>query len=192
MSQNPTDDVPAALQLLQGALGEEEARIRKEGSKAMESGDYDTATSVIEFAKRLLTFQGKVAALEVEWAELEDLRDKATPEVQEIVSKRFFGRSKRGDITSQDDYCAPILRVLIEMGGSGNTKDVIVKVGEKMKSIFKPKDKEKTATRAKELRWQNNTRWARQAMVDDGRMRADSKTGVWEISDKGRAWLKKH
>jgi len=112
--------------------------------------------------------------------------------VQEIVSKRFFGRTKRGDITSQDDYCAPILRVLAEMGGCGKTKDVIVKVGEKMKSIFKPKDYEKTTSRTKELRWQNNTRWARQKMVDDGRLKADSAKGLWEISDKGRAWLKKH
>jgi hypothetical protein len=186
-----TDDVSAALRLLAQSLEEEEKRIRNEGSKAMNEGDYDTATAVIDFAKRLLAFQKKVAGLEKEWDDLEDLRDKATPAVQEIVSKRFFGRSKRGDITSQDDYCAPMLRVLIEMGGSGKTKDVIVKVGEKMKTILKPKDYEKTATRTKELRWQNNTRWARQAMVDDGRLKNTSPTGLWEISDKGRAWLKK-
>lgn len=186
-----SDDVSAALRLLAESLEEEEKRIRNEGSKAMNEGDYDTATAVIDFAKRLLAFQKKVAGLEKEWDDLEDLRDKATPAVQEIVSKRFFGRSKRGDITSQDDYCAPILRVLTEMGGSGKTKDVIVKVGEKMKSILKPKDYEKTATRAKELRWENTTRWARQKMVDDGRLKADSAKGLWEISDKGRAWLKK-
>jgi len=186
-----TDDVSAALRLLAESLEEEEKRIRNEGSKAMNEGDYDTATAVIDFAKRLLAFQKKVAGLEKEWDDLEDLRDKATPAVQEIVSKRFFGRSKRGDITSQDDYCAPILRVLTEMGGSGKTKDVIVKVGEKMKPILKPKDYEKTATRTKELRWQNNTRWARQAMVDDGRLKNTSPSGLWEISDKGRAWLKK-
>lgn len=61
----------------------------------MQSGDYDTATSVIEFAKRLLTFQKKVEGLVVEWDELEDLRDTATPAVQEIVSKRFFGKRRK-------------------------------------------------------------------------------------------------
>lgn len=65
---------------------------RNEGSKAMNEVDYDTATAVIDFAKRLLAFQKKVAGLEREWVELEDLRDKASPAVQEIVSKRFFGR----------------------------------------------------------------------------------------------------
>lgn len=157
----------------------------------MTGGDYDTAQSVIDFAKRLTAFRSKVDALGKEWKGLEDLRDKATPAVQQIVSKRFFGRRKSEEITSQEDYCVHILRVLVEMGGSCKTKDVIVKVGEKMKKILKPKDYEKTATRVKELRWENNTRWARQRMVDDGRMEDDSKTGIWEISDKGRAWLKK-
>ena len=65
----------------------------------MNEGDYDTATSVIDFAKRLLAFQKKVTELEKEWDDLEDLRDKATPAVQEIVSKRFFGRRKRDFLT---------------------------------------------------------------------------------------------
>jgi hypothetical protein len=184
------DDVSAALRLLAESLQEEEKRIRNEGSKAMNEGDYDTATAVIDFAKRLLTFQKKVAGLEKEWGDLEDLRDKATPAVQEIVSKRFFGRSKRGEITSQDDYCAPILRVLIAMGGSGKTKDVIAKVGLAMKGVLKPKDYEKTSTRAKEPRWENTTRWARQRMVDDGRLKKDSPNGLWEITPQGHAWLK--
>jgi len=189
--QPQPDDVSAALRLLADSLDEEEKRIRSEGSKAMNEGDYDTATAVIDFAKRLLAFQKKVAGLEKEWDDLEDLRDKATPAVQEIVSKRFFGLSKRGDITPQEAYCAPILQVLTEMGGSGKTKDVIAKVGLAMKGILKPKDYEKTATRAKELRWENTTRWARQRMVEDGRLKDNSASGTWEISKQGRAWLQK-
>jgi len=189
-NSNP-DDVSAALRLLADSLDEEEKRIRSEGSKAMNEGDYDTATAVIDFAKRLLAFQKKVAGLEKEWEDLEDLRDKATPAVQEIVSKRFFGRSKRGDITPQEAYCAPILRVLIGMGGSGKTKDVIAKVGLAMKGILKPKDYEKTTTRAKEPRWENTTRWARQRMVEDGRLKNNSPNGTWEISNQGCSWLGK-
>jgi len=93
------DDVSTALGLLGDSLAEEELRIRNEGAKAMQGGEYDTATSVIEFAKRLLTFQKKVESLVSEWDELEDLRDTASPAVQEIVSKRFFGKKKNGEIT---------------------------------------------------------------------------------------------
>lgn len=77
-------------------LTEEEARIRDEGADAMKSGAYDTATEVIEFAKQLLAFQGKVAALADEWEQIENARDTATLEVQEIVSKKFFGKKRKG------------------------------------------------------------------------------------------------
>lgn len=187
------DDVSAALRLLAESLEEEEKRIRNEGSKAMNEGDYDTATAVIDFAKRLLAFQKKVAGLEKEWDDLEDLRDKATPAVQEIVSKRFFGRRKSGEITGHMEFCSFILEVLVEMGGKGKTKDVLDRVGEKMKSVLKPKDYETHKSDAHQIRWRNTAQWARNHMVnEDGRMKKGSPTGLWEISDKGRACLKKH
>lgn len=188
---NP-DDVSTALGLLRDSLSSEEERIRAEGAKAMHAGDYDTATAVIDFAKRLLGFQKKVEGLVHEWDELEELRDKASPAVQEIVSKRFFGKSGKGEITPNDAYCRPLLEVLVEMGGSGKTKTVIDRLGEKLKPVLKPKDYEPHESDAKQIRWRNTAQWARNRMVnEDGRMRADSPRGIWEISDKGRAWLKK-
>jgi restriction system protein len=192
-TSNPSDDVGAALGLLQGALGDEEQRIRTEGAQAMQKGDFDTATSVIDFARRLLAFRDKVGALEKEWGTLEAMRDAATPEVQEIVSKRFFGRRGSGEITPHSAFYRPILEVLVEMGGAGRTRDVLDRVGEKMKAIFKPKDFEAHQSDAQQIRWRNTGQWARNHMVNgdgDGRMKQGSPNGRWEISDKGRAWLK--
>ena len=59
MNTPDQNDVSTALALLRDSLAEEEQRIRGEGAAAMQGGDYDTATSVIEFAKRLLGFQKK-------------------------------------------------------------------------------------------------------------------------------------
>jgi len=186
------DDVSTALGLLRDSLAEEELRIRNEGAKAMQSGEYDTATSVIEFAKRLLTFQKKVEGLVSEWDELEDLRDTASPAVQEIVSKRFFGKKKKGEITPHTDFFPFILEVLVEIGGSGKTKIVLDRVGDKMKDVLKPLDYEFLKSDGKSIRWRNSAQWARNTMVnEDGRMVKNGKNGVWEISDKGRKWLKK-
>lgn len=186
------DDVSAALHLLGESLQGEVQRINTEGAQAMSKGDYDTAQSVIDFAKRLLAFQKKVAGLEKEWDDLEDLRDKATPAVQEIVSKRFFGRRKSGEITGHMDFCPFILQALVEMGGAGKTRDVLDRVGEKMKRLLKPKDYETHKSDAHQIRWRNTAQWARNHMVnEDGRMKKGSPNGTWEISDKGRAWLKK-
>jgi restriction system protein len=190
--ESPNDDVGAALSLLRDALGEEEQRIRTEGAQAMHSGNYDTATAVIDFAKRLQAFQSRVAGLAKEWSDMERIRDRATPEVQQIVSKRFFGRKASGEITPHRDYCRPILEVLVELGGSGRTCDVIDRVGEKMKAILKPKDYQSHESEAKQIRWRNTAQWARNLMVnEDGRMKKGSRNGIREISDAGRAWLKK-
>ena len=184
------NDVSTALGLLRDSLSEEEQRIRNEGAKAMQGGDYDTATSVIEFAKRLLMFQKKVEGLVSEWDGLEDLRDTATPEVQEIVSKRFFGKRKKGEVTPHFEFYRAILESLVEMGGSGKTALVLDRVGEKMKPILKPLDFGLLASDGKSIRWRNSAQWARNTMVnEDGRM-TKSKNGIWEISDKGRKWLR--
>ena len=91
-------------------------------------------------------------------------------EVQQIVSKRFFGRRPSGDISPQIEYCRYILEVLVEMGGSGKTDDVLESVGKKMKPVLKPKDYEPHKSDAKQIRWRNTAQWARNLMVnEDGR-----------------------
>lgn len=186
------NDVGEALVLLSETLTEEEARIRDEGAEAMKSGAYDTATDVIDFAKQLLAFQEKVSTLADEWEEIENARDAATPEVQKIVSKKFFGKKRKGIITTQDEYCQPLLEVLVEMGGSGATDEVLDHLGVKMKGILKPVDYESHKSDDKQIRWRNTAQWARNKMVNtDGRMKKGSPRGIWEISDKGRKWLEK-
>ena len=193
LDETSEGDVVAALGLLRETLGTEQKRIYWEGSQAMARGDLDTAEAVIDFAKRLLAFTKKVEGLGKEWEGLEKLRDDATPEVQEIVSKRFFGRIGKGEITPHPVFYRPILDVLIEMGGGGKTKTVLDRVGEKMKAVLKPKDYEYLPSTGKHIRWRNTAQWARNTMVnDDGRMKKGSRNGYWEISDKGRAWLKKY
>lgn len=190
MTPADQNDVSTALGLLRDSLAEEEQRIRNEGARAMQGGDYDTATSVIEFAKRLLAFQNRVEGLVNEWAELEDLRDAASPAVQEIVSKKFFGKRKKGEITPHTAFYGAILESLVELGGSAKTKYVLDRVGEKMKDILKPLDYAVLPSDGKSIRWRNSAQWARNTMVnEDGRMKK-TKNGVWEISDKGRKWLK--
>ena len=86
-----------------------------------------------------------------------------------------------------------ILQVLVEIGGSGKTKIVLDRVGDKMKNVLKPLDYEFLKSDGKSIRWRNSAQWARNTMVnEDGRMVKSGKNGVWEISEKGRKWLKEH
>jgi restriction system protein len=39
-------------------------------------------------------------------------------------------------------------------------------------------------------RWRNTAQWARNSLREEGLIRDDSPRGIWEITDKGRQWLK--
>jgi len=43
-----------------------------------------------------------------------------------------------------------------------------------------------------ELRWRNTAQWARQKMKDKGLLAGDSPRGIWEITARGRAYLREH
>jgi hypothetical protein len=163
-----------------------------EGAQAMKAGAYDTATDVIDFAKKLLAFQGKVDALALEWEGLENTRDAATPEVQKVISKKFFGHRKSGEITNMPEFFQPLMESLVEMGGSGKLNEVLDRIGEKMKDQLRPKDWEPHKSPPHQIRWRNTAEWARNHMVNESDlMKKGSKRGIWEISTKGRKWLEK-
>jgi hypothetical protein len=84
----------------------------------------------------------------------------------------------------------PILRVLAEMGGAGKVADVLERLGKAMKPILKEVDYDPLASSPDNPRWRNAAQWARNSMVHEGLLKADSPRGVWEIADKGRAMLK--
>lgn len=93
--------------------------------------------------------------------------------------------------TSQTTFCRYLLEALVEMGGSGQAKEVLDRVGQRMQGILTPKDFEALASNAKQIRWRNTAQWARNQMVNkDARMKKDAPHGLWVISDHGREWLK--
>jgi hypothetical protein len=186
-----TDEVSTSLGLLQEALASEVNRMNLEGADAMKTGDYETAQAVLDFVRKIQTFQGKVSGLETEWKALEEESVLASDSVKEIVGKRFFGKAKKGEITPHSAYYRPILEALEELGGRAKTKKVLDRVGEKMKPRLKDKDFELHSD-GKSIRWRNTAQWARNTMAnDDGRMKNDSPHGTWEISEAGRKFLKK-
>jgi hypothetical protein len=185
-----TDEVSTALRLLHESLDSEVSRINGEGAVAMKQGDYETAQAVIDFARKLQSFQGKVSGLSSEWDALEEESGLASEPVQQIVSKRFFGKARKGEITPHTAYFQPLLETLNELGGKAKTKVVLDRLGEKMKPFLKAKDYE-VHSDGRSIRWRNAAQWARNTMVnEDGRMKKGSPRGIWEISEKGKRFLR--
>jgi len=98
-------------------------------------------------------------------------------------------KSPIGSITPQPEYAKPILEALVELGGGGKVKEVLEIVHDKMKNRLTKADLE-TVPSGGEKRWSNHVKWERFALKSDGYLKSESPRGVWEISEKGRKFLK--
>jgi hypothetical protein len=95
--------------------------------------------------------------------------------------RRFPKPEKK--ITPQKFYEPLIVEALREMGGRARMREVLKAVYDKAKEELVPGDLEKRESTG-QIIWENNTAWARQALVNQGVLRKDSRHGIWELADK--------
>lgn len=186
IENNPTN-VYAAFELLLEELEAEVEFTNSVGAKAFESRNYDRAKEALERAGALVAFRDKVAALRREWDAI--AASEADDDEETKGLRRNLGRLRRGVRTREEAYVLPILRALVEKGGSARLNAVLDRVGELLKGVLKDADLLPLASDKDMPRWRNAAQWARCAMVKDGLLKPDSPRGVWEITDAGRRAL---
>ena len=75
-----------------------------------------------------------------------------------------------------------ILEALKKLGGSARVRDVIEEMTRQLEGKLLPGDKEwREATN--EPAWQNNAKWERHQMTQDGALQRGSPRGIWELSE---------
>ena len=107
-----------------------------------------------------------------------------------VKSNVLNKKGKKKSYTTIKEYRTTILKSLVEIGGKGKVKEVLDRVEINMEDKFTPEDKE--PLRSEELRWESQAKSARYYLVQEGYLRSDSEYGFWEISEKGRNYLKKY
>ncbi|MCX8050306.1 MAG: winged helix-turn-helix domain-containing protein [Chlorobi bacterium] len=111
-----------------------------------------------------------------------------------IVAKAKAAPHKKkyvaGPTTPQAAFRCPILQALIERGGSGSASDILDRVFELMKHRLTKADIELIVSN--EPKWRNTARWERKKMIEEGLLRNDSPTGIWEITESGRRYYHTH
>jgi hypothetical protein len=98
-------------------------------------------------------------------------------------------RLPHGERTPQREYRMSILKVIIDLGGSGKVQDILNNLEIAMRNVLKPIDYDKLNSRD-EIRWRNTAMFERNTMVKEGLLLAGSRHGYWEITDKGRKYVK--
>jgi len=188
IENNPTN-VSSAFEMLLEEVEAEIDFVNGVGSKAFEGRDYDKAKEALERSGVLTAFRDKVAGIRKEWEEMAAAAERVEDE-ETRAQRRNLGKLRKGQRTPESTYYLPLLRILDQMGGSGKVAEVLERVGKLMKPILKPVDYDPLASGPDNPRWRNAAQWARNSMIRDGLLKADSPRGVWEISDKGRQALR--
>jgi hypothetical protein len=153
----------------------------KEGEAGFKSQDFHKVKELAEKGEKLKSFREKVKALQKEWQTI------FSEEISTEVNKRQVkNKLKRGLRTPEEKFVIPILESLIELGGKAEMKDVLKRLQDKMKGVLNEYDYKQLPSNSKQRRWENTAQWARNTMVNEGLLSADSPRGIWEITKKGR------
>lgn len=83
-------------------------------------------------------------------------------------------------------YGPPILRALVELGGSASTKQVLQRVFQLMETANELREIDKSQRSDGQFFWDNRTQDMRRELINKGLMKESSPRGIWEISDAGR------
>jgi predicted CopG family antitoxin len=89
----------------------------------------------------------------------------------------------------QKEYCIPILEALVEKEDKAEQKEVFDIIERKMGGRFGNLDIA-ILRDGYTKRWQKNAAFQRFRMVREGLLKSKSPWGVWEITEKGRKFLK--
>lgn len=94
-------------------------------------------------------------------------------------------------LTPNREYRMPILRVLIEVGGTAECKVVLDRVYELMGDRLNSSDYSLIPS-GTELRWRKAANWERYTMMKDGLIKEGSPQGIWEITLYGEEYYNSH
>ena len=96
-------------------------------------------------------------------------------------------RARKGELLPLDRYRLPLLRALIEGGGSLPARDAVDAVGAALAADLASADQDQLQNGAP--RWRDRVHHARLRLTAQGLIARDGPWGVWSITDEGRRSL---
>jgi hypothetical protein len=116
---------------------------------------------------------------------LDDEVESEPPSPSRIGSRR----APPGSILPEREYWRPMLAIIdATPGGRMAANDVIEEVGRVLRDRFTTRDLEELEMG--EVRWRNRVRFARLRMKEAGLLNGAAPRGVWEITVRGREYLR--
>lgn len=173
------------LQAILRELGAVKDRLRKEGAKALIAGQYETAQLAVELTKNIEEFIETTTTLKRRWEDSLATAKRQPSERKGPVCTPLPEQKRTRHRTPEDAMRSPILEALVELGGSGTSKEVLALVEQKLRDRLTDLDYQPVPSNPKEPRWRNTARWCRYGLIQEGLLKPDSPRGIWGISESG-------
>jgi hypothetical protein len=165
--------------------------VHEQGAAHMNQGNLAEARQAIDQAEKIIAMLASLQELKECWKSLilpVVVVHSSEPDVRHRTSS---GRLSTGQRTPQVEYYIPILRALVEMGGSATAKKVTDRVGEMMGERLNVYDRMQLPV-THLIRWKDAISWLKSELAGKGYLSANSPHGIWEITPEGRAYLEKN
>ncbi|MFL5898515.1 MAG: winged helix-turn-helix domain-containing protein [Solirubrobacterales bacterium] len=95
---------------------------------------------------------------------------------------------REGEILPEGQYWLPILEILVEAGDQAEGSAVIDALESRIGDRLRSRDRDQL--KMGEVRWRNRARFARLRMKELGLISNESPRGIWEITERGRDYLR--
>jgi len=182
-------DIKTAFEILLDELGAEIIARQEEGGDDATSRPIATQRKRKKQLDELVKARKQIVAIEKQCIDALRESTKTDASANEVAQSAPHnpGLQRR---TPESSFYLPILEALDHLGGSASPREVIERLAITIGSRLSEIDRQRLASGRREERWQNTVRWARATMTADKRL-AKSAHGVWVISERGRAWIRK-
>ncbi len=181
-------DTTMAFNILVQSIWDDLDQVQKAGSEHFKTGQMQKVRDAADRADGLQDILETIIKAQEQWKRV--MQGTVPMGVKKPPVKRVE-KLPRGRRTPESLFRLPVLQVLVDLGGSGETKIVLDRVGEMMANILNEYDRQMLPT-GKEIRWRNTAMWARADMVREGLMSNQSPVGLWEITEEGREYLERN
>ena len=180
--------VGSALDNLLEELQEEEHALVMETMVLMQDRLVEQAHAQLDRQQIIIGYIDQVNTLRSSWEAFFG-QDISEEEIILTDLPEGDGSAVRPLRTPEIAFYRPILEALEELGGEAAANDVLNSVYEKLQTRLTRHDREGLSSDATLPRWRNAAMWARNTLVQDGRLERLNNKGSWRISDRGRQWL---
>ena len=162
--------------------------IIKSCTASMNKNDYDAVRAPFEQAAEVSKFLQHLTELRKDWNRLLGEVREAKP--TGVQKRTPIIKLPRGSLTHLDAFTRPVLQALVDIGGKGTRSEVFERLLKSMNKTFTKYDFGFTPSRPKAPRWHDTLDRAYKLMRKSGLLSTDTPIGIWEISQKGRDFLK--